>query len=192
MKKMRKVIITILVSLLLELGCFNYKPMANFLQGRKSLTFSENDFTYVNWEEKDGARVSLVDPMIIKDNLSIFAETVTIRMKTEPEPGEYVVFYTTDKDEAFSADKMIYVGDISDEVVVQLNQSIAAIRVDPGDEAGRRLIEVSFSFNEAEWDVSVARIVAMLVVWWGTTGLMKLQRAPDYGIEEKDDSSQDK
>lgn len=33
---------------------------------------------------------------------------------------------------------------------------------------------------------SVSRIIAMLVVYWGTRGLSLLQKSPDYGITEKE------
>lgn len=31
---------------------------------------------------------------------------------------------------------------------------------------------------------SFSRVIAMLIIYWGTKGLMTLQKSPDYGITE--------
>lgn len=36
--------------------------------------------------------------------------------------------------------------------------------------------------GKAPLTFSVSRVIAMLAVFWGTSGLMRLQKGPDYGI----------
>lgn len=33
---------------------------------------------------------------------------------------------------------------------------------------------------------SLSRVIAMLIIYWGTSGLMKLQKSPDYGIPSEE------
>lgn len=183
-RQLRSIIAPIFAAILLEIVVFNFSPLSSTVQHKQSYKYSMDELTFVNWEEKDGVLVSGIDPMIIKNDLSIAAETVTIRLHAEPQPENYDIFYTIDSNEQLSADRMLSLTGMTGEDTIDIDKHIAAIRIDPGDEAGRKLYDISIIFNEVSWNISISRIIAMLVIWWGTKGLLKLQESPDYDIGE--------
>lgn len=187
MRKAKRIILSFLAALLLELIVFNFSAWTRELRGYEPVFFPGDDLYYQNWEEYgDGSKISLQDPIIYVDELSIPADELIIRTDYEIAPSNCIVFYTTEPEESFNADKMIILGEVSQELKVPLGETICALRVDLGDEAGFALNDISFSFNEVNWDFSVSRIIAMLVIYWGTWGLSLLQKSPDYGITEKE------
>lgn len=184
MKIFKKIVAPILIAVMIEVVFFNFVPLINLFKGVKPIKFSANDLSFINWTETDAGLVSQPDPMIILENLSLAADTFTIYLTAQPQPSSYTVFYTEGA-ETFSADNMIVTSNMTGDDTLPLGRRISAIRVDPGEEAGLVLQDVTFVFNDPSWDVSLSRIVAMLIIWWGTKFLMSLQKAPDYGVTQR-------
>ena len=124
--------------------------------------------------------------MIFIEGVGIKASSFTVKLDVSPMPQSITIFYTTGANEAFSADKMLIIDSPTGDDTVQLDERISAIRVDPGEDAGITLHDATFIFNEVRWDISIARIVAMLVIYWGAKFLMSLQKTPDYGAVQED------
>ena len=183
---LKKIALSVLIALLIEIVCFNWSPLISHVRNTERLRISADELSYVNWTEADGGRVSLQDAMIIKEGLSILARTMTIHLTAQPQPAAYTVFYTEGVGEAFSENRMITVPAATGEATVALDKQISAIRIDPGEGEGVLLQDVSISFNDVPWDISLARLIAMLIVWWGTKLLMSLQKAPDYEIDQEE------
>lgn len=184
MNILKKVLVSLLVAVLIEVVFFNSAPLVNLFKGVKPMEFSADKLSFVNWSKTDTGFVSQPDPMIILENLSIVADTFTVRLTAEPQPSSYTIFYTRGA-ETFSGNNMIITSDMTGDDTFPLGQRISAIRIDPGEEAGLVLHDVTFVFNNLSWDISLSRIVVMLVIWWGTKFLMSLQKAPNYGVEQK-------
>lgn len=180
----KKIAVPMLAAVLIEVVFFNFVSLFGLFKGVEPIEFTADDLSFVNWTEVDNGFVSQSDPMIILENLSIMADTFTICLKGEPQPGSYTIFYTEGA-EKFSEKNMIITSNMTGKDTFPLGRRITAIRVDPGEEAGLMLHNVTFIFNNPCWDISLSRIVAMLMVWWGTKFLMSLQRAPDYGVTQK-------
>ena len=186
MRQIRRVIISGVVAILVELLVFNFSAIMNQISGNEVIFFSAKDFRYQNWQQQeDGSKVSLADPVLYIDGLSAKVKTLTIRANMDVLPSSYTIFYTTEPTEVFSAEKMIVVEAKSDEVEISLGQRVCALLVDLGDEAGVVLRDISLTLNDVGWDFSAARVIAMLIVYWGTIGLMRLQKSADYGIDEE-------
>lgn len=183
-KRICEIIATILIAIIIEILFFNFSAVKTIITKPESTLLNMNQLKFMNWDTANQGLVSCTDPMIYADGVDINAITFTIKMNINPLPESLTVFYTTDPVENFSAEKMISVSPVTGENTIQLNDYISAIRVDPGEDAGLLLSDVSFAFNEIDWNISMARIIAILVIYWGTKFLMYLQKTPDYGIAE--------
>lgn len=157
------------------------------MRGSPQLELNAEILTFQNWEGSaaDGY-TSLPDPMIYIERLQVPVDTITITTDLTPLPSEYTLFYTTEAGEGFNAEKMLTLAPVTGKDRFDLGLWVESIRIDPGEEAGTALHEFTLLLNDARWHISVSRIVAMLVIWWGTAGLMALQRPADYGIRQKE------
>jgi len=169
---------------LIETLYFNFTAVRRQLLGLETAAYAMDEMSFINWTETDGGeRISQPDPIIYIEDVCADVKSLTIRVKAEPLPDVYAVFYTTAEDETFSEEKMVMLTPVTGEDTVELDGFIYALRVDPGELGGLVLQNVSFTINEARWDISPARIIAMLGIYWGARFLMKLQRTPDYGLD---------
>ena len=168
-------------SIFIEVLVFNFPAVQSTLSGERETVYNFEHLSFQNWCKENGVLVSEADPIIFKDNIGIAASSFTVKLNADPMPDSLLVFYTTGVIEGFSADKMLVIEPVTGSDTVQLNERISAIRVDPGETEGIVLEDVSFIFNEVGWDISTARIFAILIIYWGTRFLMSLQKTPDYG-----------
>ena len=183
---MRKALFSVAAAVLIEVAVFNFSACRQIIRGTSQLELKTEQLSFQNWEKSEtGGYISLPDPMIYVDGLQMMVDTIAIRTDMEPLPLQYTLFYTTERNESFSGEKMMFLGPVTGDDQFDLAMKVTAIRIDPGEEAGTALHKITFSLNEVCWDVSVSRIVAMLVIWWGTTGLMALQKPTDYGIRSE-------
>ncbi len=184
-KYLRNFVFSIVVAILIEVMYFNYGAVRHRLLGVETVTYTMDTMNFANWTQVNGGeRISQPDPMIYILDLCRDVETLTIRANAEPLPDMYTIFYTTAQEEAFSAEKMLSLAPVTGEDVVELNSYVYALRVDPGEAEGTALMDISFTLDEAPWDVSFSRIFAMLSIYWGAHFLMRLQQMPDYGLDE--------
>ncbi len=184
-KYLKKVVFSIVVAILIEVMYFNYAAIKQRLLGAEPVTYAMDTMDFVNWTQADdGKRISQHDPMICVLNLCREVETLTIRTDADPLPDMYTIYYTTAQEETYSTEKMLSLAPVTGEDIVELNSFVYALRVDPGEAEGTALLDISFTLNEASWDVSFPRIFAMLSIYWGALFLMRLQQIPDYGLDK--------
>lgn len=185
-KRIAEIIVTLLAAVLLEVLVFNFTALRGTIAGQEEQVYHKEQLTFFNWDSTGEGVISMVDPMIFIEGVGIKASSFTVKLDVTPMPQTITVFYATGVNEAFSADKMLIIDSPTGDDTVQLDERISAIRVDPGEDAGITLHDVTFIFNEVRWDISIARIVAMLVIYWGTKFLMSLQKTPDYGAVQEE------
>ncbi|MBM6974895.1 hypothetical protein [Intestinimonas butyriciproducens] len=184
----KRIILSVLFSVMIEIILFNFSALEAYLDKVTPLVLSIDQFTYLNWEETNGQMVSLPDPIIYVEGIEVRIDTMVLELDAQPMPQTCTIFYTVRDEDSFSADYMFTAP--VDEQTGQAQISFPAtdtvydLRIDVGEEAGTYLNNISVHINEYDWDVSPARIIAMLVIYWGATGLMKLQKSPDYGLVE--------
>ena len=190
MKRFINAGVSIIVAVLIEVMVFHYSEIKMQLLGAETVILSANDLLYADWDIlPDGKKVSQLDPILYVEGLSIQLETLTIQLEADSLPESYTIFYMTEPGDVPSVDKMVTISPVTGKDTVAIHQNVSAIRIDPGEVAGLVLNDVSLVLNEANWDISIARIVAMLVVFWGAAGLMTLQKSPDYGLNRGEDLS---
>lgn len=191
MKKLKMIVLPIVAALVIEICYFNFRPLVNAIQGIDSITYTSDDLEFVNWSETEAGRLSLPDPMIIRENISTMVDSFRIHIDADPQPTSYTVFYTEGPNEVFNAEKMIVLTDMTGDDTIKLGGRVTAIRVDPGDEAGVLLKDVSFYLNEVPWDISLSRLIAIPVIIWGIALLMKLQESPIYDVTSQEEKHED-
>lgn len=186
-----RVILSIVISILIEVVFFNFAACVAQVQGVTPVIIENEQFSRLNWEEDAEQLVSLPDPILYVEGLNIAVQSMILELDADPMPSTCTLFYTTEHDEAFSAEKMIVLEMDSDTgrsiVNLSLTDPLLALRIDPGEDAGLVLNYVSVRINDFAWDISAARIVAMMVIYWSLVGLMRLQKSPDYGIHNKNE-----
>ena len=181
-----EIIITILAAILLEVLFFNFSALRNTVDGLEEIVYHKEQLLFSNWDKTGDYPVSLQNPIIYIEDINIQAASFTLKLDINPIPQTINVYYTSEPNEALSTDKMLTIESASGNDTIQLDTKTTGIYVYPGVEAGRVLYDVSFVFNEGNWNISIARIVAMLVIYWGTKFLMSLQKTPDYGAVQED------
>lgn len=191
MKKLKIIVLPVVAALVIEIGYFNFRPLVNAIQRIDSITYTSDDLEFVNWSESEDGRVSSPDPMIIRENISTMVDSFRIHIDAVPQPTSYTVFYTEGPNEVFNAEKMIVLTDMTGDDTIKLRRRVTAIRVDPGDEAGVLLKDVSFYLNEVPWDISVSRLIAIPAIIWGIALLMKLQASPIYDVTSQEEKHED-
>lgn len=183
-KNITRIMLSVAVALLIELLVFHFSAIRGQIAGLTEIVFQQNDFDFINWlDTANDEKVSELDPMLCMEGVQTYIERMTIRLDAEPMPGDYAIFYTEDAEENFSGDKMIALSPVTGKDTISVGKDVYSLRIDPGDNAGLALRSVSVTLNEQDWTFSAARILAMLVVYWGTSLLMRLQQSPDYGLD---------
>lgn len=179
-KWLLKLIKSIAIICLIEVLFLNFSAVKSKIMGREVEEYPFDELAFQNWNTDGDVLISAPDPIIYKDKIAVHADTFTVKLDTEPMPQVITIFYTTGVNEVFSGEKMIVIDPATGNDTVSLDARINAIRVDPGEAEGVILHDVSFIFNEVQWDISIARIIAMLTIYWGLKFLMTLQGTPDY------------
>ena len=184
LKIILKLLLSCLIAVVIEMGYFNFDVIQSQMRDDQSLVLGEQDLQYKNWDDMQNMHISLSDPMIYADKLDILAYKINFEFDAEPEVEQCTFFYTNMTNEAFSAEKMMIVpvNDGKVNILLENGQMLSAIRIDLGEDAGTILHHIEVRINDISWHISVSRIIAMLAVYWGTLGLMRLQHSPDYGV----------
>ncbi len=184
-----RIIVSVFISILIEVFFFNFSVWSAQIRGITPMIIEKEQFSYLNWDETSGQLVSLPDPIVYIEGMDVNVRAMTLELDAEPMPQTCTIFYTTQQGETFSGEKML-IQELDpktgrSDVRLPTKDPVFAIRIDPGEDAGIILNNVSIHINEFLWNISLSRIIAMLVIYWGVVGLMKLQKSPDYGIDTK-------
>lgn len=183
----RRIIPSTLIAILIEVIIFNFSAFQAQLRGITPLVLSTEQLNYLNWENVNGTLISLPDPVIYIEDIDIIPYSIVLEVDAAPMPQTCTFFYTTEENEVFSAEKMVSLPMEAEngKIIVSLpsTEPVVALRMDLGEEAGTVLNSITLRINEFKWDISISRIIAMLIIYWGAVGLMQLQKSPNYGIE---------
>ena len=188
-KNIIRFFIVLLLSAVIEIVVFQG---ANILKQYKygdtaNQVYHLDAFEVYNWEEQpDGSWLSLHDPMLF---LELENRNVDVlRLQTEVLRNiPYVdIFYINDQFANYGDVYQSCETTSDDSIVIAIGDQVDTLRIDLGDDAGISLNELTVTINPVSVGFSVSRVIAMLVIYWGTFGLSLLQKSPDYGITEKE------
>lgn len=185
--KAKKISIGIVViTLLVELFCFNFSYFYGLLfeDFDHNISLDLNDFEKVHWLQDGSGWVSEIDPMLIRNGIDTQITELEVRVQADSKIPYMVFFYTDEQYLEFCAEAMIEVAPVSDNVFsVQVGKNIQNMRIDLGDDAGLRVSGMEIILNPLYLNFSVSRYCAMLVVCFGFWALNRLQQSRNYHID---------
>lgn len=153
------------------------------------LFLTSEQLSYTNWTtDSYGKLVSQADPSIGYEGLNIYVDSLKILADFNPMPQSYSLYYTAKQGEPFSDNKVVLIDPATGVDTIQMHEMVYALRLDPCKTTGTTLARIAFSINDIPFKLSIARIIAMLIIWWGAVGLMALQQPADYGMQQAAES----
>jgi len=181
----KSVLLGLLLGILLELLYFNFNYFRNLTLSLNPMNavVPAEDVAYINWEERDGYRLSLPDPIIAVENLDAQVREITIRLDMDREAADSSVFYTTEDGEVFNPEKMLKLPLKIGENKVRINAHVHDLRIDPGEEAGLKLSAFELTINENKLHFSISRVVAVILIVTLGRMLFMLQESQRYEVE---------
>lgn len=185
MKPIYKAAVITAVSILLEIFFFNFQTVAMLVDVslEKNMVYTSDDVTYVNWDTaQDGSYISREDPQILIPTSAMKMNIVEISFQAEP-ADHTCVFFGTDREGTIFSMETQSLGGYAQFPVNQWTAE--TVRVDIGDYAGTVLSGIVVTVNPAKFHISFSRIVAIILIYLSGSMLFRIQRMPNYGIEEQ-------
>ncbi len=182
----------VILSTLIEIIIFNFSYLNDkFIKKVKTTYCQEDNISYVNWQEStDTQKVSLVDSMIILNNLNTKISKVKIDVNlNENVKVPYTdIFYTTQEIGQFNGDLVIHDKNKYDKSIeININKDVKDLRIDLGDQAGLILNDIKIIINPLDFHISISRIVTMIIIYYLSIFLFSLQRNPNYQLDNKEE-----
>jgi len=159
-----------------------------------NVILSLEDFETVNWQlGEEGTMESGVDPILVAGGLDMRVDKVEVMAAASRQIPYIDIFYINDKHPQYG-DLYLH-NELSDEnsSVFTLEDNVADLRIDLGDDAGLILRELTVFINPVKFCPSLSRIVAVILIYWGGVFLFSLQKMPDYHLDkgERNGGAQD-
>lgn len=176
--------LVLLFAVVLEVLYFNFDAISDYLDNsiQHDISYQLSDMELTNFNEN---LISSSDPMLCIYGIDIFVRDIIVRVETNG-AATGSLFYTTQSEEDFSAEKMLLLNNLSGTEKYLLNSNIHALRVDPGEDANIKLYDFEIILNpSSRFDISVSRIITILIVYYGFTMLFSIQRMPEYKTEKE-------
>lgn len=184
----KRIVLVLLISILLELIIFNYTFFLNsffYNVGSENVIYSKNQMETINWKKNEnGTWISEIDPMIIINDINMDVKNITIKVASNKEIPYIDIFYKGESIQKEDNNEIYkrYEGPFNSARTIKINDYIENIRIDLGDEQGLNVDDVVFIFNDFSIKFSVARIIAMNMIYWGALILFMAQTPPKYNI----------
>lgn len=181
----RNVMIVAVFAVALELLYFNFPMLSARLDTELStdVSYMLKDLVLVNMDENSHGYVSKEDPQLFAETDSMKIQQVEVNCQTEPMITS-LLFYYTDAENVVQVISAPVASDGS--ASIRLNQNVGPIlRIDPGEAAGVRLLDCSITINSTHLRISPARIVAVVLIYVCGFLLFRIQRMPDYHLDQK-------
>lgn len=182
MKILKKGFLCTIVWIILEVLIFNYKELKIFINSSldKNINVDLSKVTYINWDNSSELLVSQLDPMIVIKDIDTKVKNINLMLDMSKQEESMSIFYTSSPEEQFSADKMLVCNVKKGENRIQLDENVYSLRMDIGEEAGTELYDYNVTLNKYKFHFSLARMIAILAIYFGAIGLFRLQDSPDY------------
>lgn len=185
-KYIYKVIIVIIITTLIELIVFNFDYFAMKInsESMKSITLNTEDFQPLNWTKQGEFLVSGLDSALVIEHLDMKIKNIKIIVDTEQNIPYTDVFYTDKEHPNIVEDTHIRSIDsyIDHYIVVDINKNVDSLRIDLGDSEGLMIKAIKVIVNLCDLDFSLARLIAMNLIYWFAILLFALQKPPKYNI----------
>lgn len=184
----KRIVLVLFISILLELFIFNYTFFLNrfsYNVDNENVVYSKNQIETINWKKNaNGTWESQLDPIIIINDINMDVRNITIKVDANKEIPYIDIFYKEkfiqkeDNNEVYKR----YEGPFNSVETIRINDYIESIRIDLGDDQGLNINDIVFIFNDFSIKFSIARIIAINMIYWGALILFMAQTPPKYNI----------
>lgn len=180
MKLWKKTILVALIAVVLEVGYFNFSHWRMQLNAdiEKNVTLSLQEGYPLNWEEKDGVLYSLEDPQILFETSAMEIQNIEIYLDGA-KGVDTCLFYYTDADGVVQVVSGVQIEQDRYRFTVK-DTSSGVIRFDTESAGQMQLRDLEIIINPDGWDISISRIVAVILIYLVGVLLFQTQKMPDY------------
>lgn len=187
-KQICRFFLVLLVGISIELIIFR-GPQIIRLLSPKSAANQElhlSDFETANWEHlEDGRLCSGEDPILVVAGVDAHIDKIEIDVIASRELPYIDIFYIN-KDHPQYGELYQRCGEMEgNHAEASIDDHVQDLRLDLGDDAGLTLYDLTVRINPVEIDISIARIAAIIFIYWSGAFLFSLQKAPDYGLDDE-------
>lgn len=181
----------LLIATIIEVVLFDLSDIMYYMKNYQQLISNEvlsmSSAMLINWDSSDEGYISKEDPMIVYEGLNTKLQNIQIQIISDSELKEAItVFYMSDANSELRIASSA--GLIDNTANIRISEDVYSLRIDLGESAGFRLNDCLITLNSTEAHFSFSRIVAMLIVYYVTGLLFRLQKSPEYklGIDESE------
>lgn len=183
----RLVLVTIL-SITIEFFVLNFAQTRDRLthQYLGDVAYTAADVELINWQQDDTLLISQSDPQIILPEINRYVESLEITFTTQTPIDTVVVFYTDAQTPEFTEEAMIVAhGEITDKCQMTVQRDVNRLRIDLGDVEQQVIENLQIVQTHGNYrPYSLARILTIIIVYICGSFLMRLQKMPNYHLDE--------
>lgn len=183
----KRIIGVLIIACCIEVFGINFSNILSLADNsvEKNREYILKDMQAINWKQEDGHLTSQYDSNLIVEGVDTFIKKIKLEISSNQKVPYIQVFYTNDKNENFNGELLVEYGQpVIKEVEISLDQHVKNLRIDLGDEEGMMLDDIKLVINPVNFNFSISRIIAMILIYVLSIGLFYLQKNPDYNINE--------
>lgn len=182
----KRFLLVIFFACIIEIGVINFTNILNLLgNNSKNVVYDSNSMEKINWENNDGKLISNLDPNLIIKDVNTNVKKISIQVTSDKEIPYIDVFYTSNGEQVFNGDMLIRDSTPTKSIAnINIDKLVKDLRIDLGDEPGLAISDVKVIINPAKIDFSISRVIAMIIIYYSTMGLLSLQKNPYYKKEK--------
>lgn len=179
-----KIIISIILSIIIESVVLNFFNIIEIMDTRldKNIEYTMDKMEYINWQDEGTNKVSDLDPIIYIKGVNTWVKEIQVNTKLNQRPNYMLLWYTNKEHQEVSEERAISAMNITGKDEFTINGEVKDIRLDLGNQDGLVLEDIHIIINPVQFDFSIARVIAMILIYWGFIGLFRVQQTPDYKL----------
>lgn len=184
-KNIIRIVLVVIIALFLELGVFNFQYFVSCFDTSKqyNIIYSLDDMNKINWENSNNKKlVSKVDANLIIEEINTYIDDVFIEYDSSKIIPDIVLFYTDKNNIYFNAENIITISNPQSSLRIGVNKTVKDLRIDLSDDEGIILNDIKIIVNPAKLDISISRILAIVLIYFSFISLFTLQRSPKYDL----------
>lgn len=183
----KRIIMVLIIACCVEVFGINFFNTLSLFDNsvEKNIEYTLQDMQMVNWSQENEHLISQYDPNLIVEDVDVFIKKIKLDISSNQEIPYIQVFYTNNENKNFNGELLVEYGQpVAGEVEITVNQYVKNLRIDLGDEEGIILDNIKVIINPINFNFSISRIIAMILIYLLSAGLFYLQKNPDYNINE--------
>ena len=181
MRNCKHIIVLLVIILVIELGI----NQADVWRCRFDTTVSKDkrytmeDFELINWTKAGDSVESNADPILLVHMEPQYIHNMIISITTNPIVSDISILFE---------DKEHKLSNISGKAknnttrIVIEKEVTSYIRIDPGEEQGLKLKNVSMIINPTSFHFSLSRVIGIIIIYVLGVFLIRIQKMPDYSV----------